>query len=146
MNGYKYNIIGGILWIVLWSPVQSSAMENTKNRKRSFLSTNEKKKKDETRRRQIKQKQLQDWHDSLVEIELMSNHVDILQDKLNGIRRDYFLGSIGSELNLAEYTRRKILEPSKMQPVEIELKEITDHIKIFNESFATIKKNNEKNK
>jgi hypothetical protein len=115
-----------------------------KNREQKF-STNffKTKKKDKTDPRiQIKMKQLEDWQDSLVEIELMSNYVDLLQDQLNAIYINYFSTTIGARLNREEHAKRKNLKPLELQSIEIELKEITQHIKVFNESFRIIKKSN----
>jgi hypothetical protein len=135
-----------ILRIILLLSLPILGMNEKIHKKRDKINAATKKEFDRQMEDRIKVKQhnLNRWKDSLVEIELMSNNVDVMQKQIDNIYKNYFSGTEEAECNLEEYTKYKIDNPRERLPVEVELDNIVGHIRNFNIEFDEIKKLNQK--
>jgi hypothetical protein len=135
-----------IVHIIILFSLPIFGMNDRRHKKRDKINAATKKEFDRQMedRIKIKQHNLNRWKDSLVEIELMSNNVDVMQRQIDNIYKNYFSGTEEAECNLEEYTKYKIDNPRERQPVEVELDNIVGHIRNFNIQFDEIKKLNEK--
>lgn len=131
-----------MLRMILLLSLPILGMNEKRGRKRDKLSATTKKEFDRQMKDRIKIKQhnLNRWKDSLVEIELMSNNVDVMQQQIDNIYKNYFSGTEEAECNLEEYTKYKIDNPRDRLPVEVELDNIVGNIRNFNIKFDEIRK------
>lgn len=123
-------------------PLLGMNQRNSKRNRKKSYSPREEVNRQMSERLVIKENNLSRWKDSLVEIELMSNNVDIIQNQINKIHRDYFSRTKEADENLDNFVQYKIENPREKQLVEIELDNIVRSIRNFNLEFDNIKTTN----